>query len=651
MPTIVELDSPLVGGGTAYGCTHMAVWWSLFRRLAAARGYAPGIEQAYGDAANSAGTHLSGTALDLTTADAGLALLAREAGAPAAWPRGAAWGQPYWGDHLHLVIDCPDNTTAAARYQIDAVKAGYDGLGAGGHGGADYIAAPTVWRTVDEGIAWMQGQLSLPVTTSFGVWPGERVGLADAEQIGGTNLYLAAVYDRDGEGMPIVAGEQFVAWAEDALRWRPGDSAVVTWIIRARGAGTLTLTDAVDPTWTPTLPPRLVGSIDVSSLDWVEYQAPAGPGLLEGITSHNPAALGVICTAGTVEIDQVCLQAWPPGGPQGEIVTATLDGQPCYSQRAAVGGTTTISLGRQATVAEAWQHSTEALDGAEKVANGFSLTQVTQLSSVSSVYVFFDADDHWNSYRGEASLQWALLSVRAVRPQPGEATEDNPPGTEGTDWVRRPDRTRWDPDALAVVAGDVTTSWGQGLASVRGDRLDYWGTEAQVPATTDIPAGLVMMLPYIPIPYHRDTTYPYEAHLDGDVILPGGGTPIMELPTRGGGPTEVHYTPPTDQFSVAITSTLDEGYATPIFGDNNGIGVDASFGYYDDVRVDVLPPAFTWAGQITYWRPRWTWQPPSSSAQTSKLRQRQRDDGLGLAPRRWRGASSRQHSNRWKGYR
>jgi hypothetical protein len=62
---------------------------------------------------------------------------------------------------------CPHNNPA--RYQIDALAAGYSGLGSGGRGSRDYGPGPRKLRTWREGIAWANKQLEDEM--SYSDWP------------------------------------------------------------------------------------------------------------------------------------------------------------------------------------------------------------------------------------------------------------------------------------------------------------------------------------------------------------------------------------------------------------------------------------------------------------------------------------------------
>lgn len=640
MPTLVELDTPLTSGQPAYGCTHMAVWWSLFRRLAAQNGYAPRIVQAAGDATDSAGTHLQGTALDLDIADVGLALLAREAGAPAAWPRGAAWGQSYWGDHLHLVIDCPDNTTLSARYQIDAVQAGYDGLGAAGHGGPDYVPAPSAWRTVDQGIAWMQAGTGLPVTTAYGMWCGERVGLADGAQITEGSPWIGPAFARGGGYITLATGDQIMGMCWDTLTW-DGDPVTVSWIIRARGAGTLTITDAVDPDWSDSLPARPCGSIGIAGADWVEYAVPAGPGLLPGILADSSASIGITATSGTVDIDQVCLQAWPPGGPQGGVSVAVIDPVDTGGTNVTLRGSQIGGVTGQANLADAWAAAQAAADALPMVMPAGQAPGFSPPAAVSADYLVEsgrDPETSWTTWWGTTILGWGAVAVSASPP----AGDRTPPGVYGTDWVRRPDLTQWDTGLLSEPVTDPVIEWG--TATVRVEHLTAReGYPAEAGFRVEVGPGVAV------------TTTGYPPVLVGDLTLSGGAA-VAFIPsgTVDSGTDHTFDPPGGSSWLLLVRPMIDDGPHPGPWGDWVGLGVDAALVATDLAHVTYLgaPAVAVYPDGIRYWRPRWTWQPPTiTAAPVTKLRQIQRDDALGRGPARWRRGSSRQGSNRQRGYR
>ena len=133
-------------------CDCLARWLPAYEAELQARGILEGplhIYQLIGGAAASAGTHSTGGAFDLTDLPGDRDVwVARQMGADATWARGAPFIP-----HLHGVLrGCPHN--GPARYQIDAVDDGYNGLGTGGRGGPDDGPRPLMGRTWQQGVAW-----------------------------------------------------------------------------------------------------------------------------------------------------------------------------------------------------------------------------------------------------------------------------------------------------------------------------------------------------------------------------------------------------------------------------------------------------------------------------------------------------------------
>lgn len=123
------------------------------------------IIQARGGAAASAGTHSDGVAVDtriwhLTAAQRRTVVrLLRECGWSATWDR--AWPG---NEHLHAVSDLVNTSgtriATRASYQTVAVRAGFNGLGSGGRGGADDGPRPGTWRNSITGLAYARARIA-----------------------------------------------------------------------------------------------------------------------------------------------------------------------------------------------------------------------------------------------------------------------------------------------------------------------------------------------------------------------------------------------------------------------------------------------------------------------------------------------------------
>lgn len=139
-------------------CDCLVAWLPVYEAELQRRGQLAGdlpIFQLIGNAPASGGVHADGGAFDVSdlTGDADV-WVARQMGADATWARTKAQG---FTPHLHGVLrGCPHNWPA--RYQIDAVDDGFNGLGQNGHGGPDDGPRPLSKRTWREGIAWANEQ-------------------------------------------------------------------------------------------------------------------------------------------------------------------------------------------------------------------------------------------------------------------------------------------------------------------------------------------------------------------------------------------------------------------------------------------------------------------------------------------------------------
>lgn len=143
-------------------CQCLVEWLPVYERLLIHRGVLPAggrltIYQLIGKAAASASTHSKGGAFDISNLPGNLdVVLARQMGADATWHRTRAQG--FSVAHLHGVLTgCIHNKPA--RYQITAVRAGFNGLGWRGRKGKDDGPRPLSGRTWREGIAWAKQQM------------------------------------------------------------------------------------------------------------------------------------------------------------------------------------------------------------------------------------------------------------------------------------------------------------------------------------------------------------------------------------------------------------------------------------------------------------------------------------------------------------
>jgi hypothetical protein len=162
-------------------CPCLATWLPVYEAELQRRGLLTGpikLYQLIGGAAASGGTHVDGGAFDTAfVGDEGVAV-ARQMGADATWHRRLGWDGHGGMEHVHGVLTgCPHN--GPARYQIDAVKAGYNGLGFGGHAARDDGPRPLSGRTWQEGLTWARKQQEDDMPTPRDVWDEPLKAAAD----------------------------------------------------------------------------------------------------------------------------------------------------------------------------------------------------------------------------------------------------------------------------------------------------------------------------------------------------------------------------------------------------------------------------------------------------------------------------------------
>lgn len=158
-------------------CTCLKAWLTAYQNELLRRGIIKrsiDVFQLVGGATASAGTHSTGGAFDIAQTSREAIVVARQMGADATWHR----MPPSFDHHTHGVLrGCPHN--GPARYQLDAVDAGYNGLGDAGRGARDDGPRPLSGRTWKQGIAWASTLKPAIKPTPTG---GFLMALSDKEQ-------------------------------------------------------------------------------------------------------------------------------------------------------------------------------------------------------------------------------------------------------------------------------------------------------------------------------------------------------------------------------------------------------------------------------------------------------------------------------------
>lgn len=160
-----ETTMPTFRGRPA--CTCLVAWLPVYESALRAAGIiheSIDIYQLIGTSSKSAGTHSKGGAYDIAQRSREAIRVARNMGA-AAFDRPPNWDHAGGGAHQHgVLVGCPHNSPA--RYQIDALNAGYNGLGRGGRGGRDTGPRAGLFplKTWQAGIKQSQGDWSTMAT-------------------------------------------------------------------------------------------------------------------------------------------------------------------------------------------------------------------------------------------------------------------------------------------------------------------------------------------------------------------------------------------------------------------------------------------------------------------------------------------------------
>lgn len=167
-------------------CECLAAWYPAFEAELHARGIlAPDrqirIYQLIGGAPQSGGTHIEGGCGDDDQTSRAALNVARKMGADASWIRPKDWDGKGGMAHAHRVLtSCPHN--GPARYQIEAVLDGFNGLGAGGRGGPDNGPRPLWMRSWSDGIKWHKAQVRRRKIGTIVRSLKVRIGLLEAER-------------------------------------------------------------------------------------------------------------------------------------------------------------------------------------------------------------------------------------------------------------------------------------------------------------------------------------------------------------------------------------------------------------------------------------------------------------------------------------
>ena len=148
---------PTLGSTPDVACDCHRAWLPVFKRLCELKGYGQVVVWNCVSSLEASGnTHSGGGAVDWGGIRRDRAMLARQMGASATWPRNWTGNQ-----HTHSVLNgCPHTSTAADHQVTACVIYRRDGLGYLGRQGPDPLPLPTPIRTWQQGIAWARAEIA-----------------------------------------------------------------------------------------------------------------------------------------------------------------------------------------------------------------------------------------------------------------------------------------------------------------------------------------------------------------------------------------------------------------------------------------------------------------------------------------------------------
>lgn len=430
----------------------------------------------------------------------------------------------------------------------------------------------------------------------------------------------------------------------------------VHWVIRARGAGSITAYDDYDTDWTYSLPANSLGtqavSGSVSSGAWHEYTFAAGTAYtIEQLLADDGGVsrFGIEVTGDSVAIDVIQMRVYPVGGVAGYWASRpaedTIDG----------ANVTPVGFGNDigespsseefdfdddggAGQTAAWESMIAAIPSAGSdtefpgtTHTGYGISGCVVESSVASS---LDGSQHVGGFRYSAGYMVAKLVTPLGFVTPNPFVD----GEEGVDFIRRPDRVNNDLKAYFEYPSPSTipsvTGWENDSVNVVGWRIVVDATLEEAWPTGGGEHGVsINVLPFAePPPFAgqpRSVTVPFG--MDGTKVvlndMSDGSTPATDV-------------------SVGVDLPLEPGFVMT-FGNSftfdapplHNIRRDISFAgasivqtatFYLGTADDPLAAVVT----IPTYR---VWNPDGVPPKVSWVQHRQRRDGLGQSARGERG--------------
>lgn len=453
-------------------------------------------------------------------------------------------------------------------------------------------------------------------------FPGESLAVATYGNTTGSALWSADAVSYRAEVSTFTSGdESFVNVPLSPWLLAPGDEAEVSWVVEvAAGSGTFDLSEGAGP----------LGSHAVTAGTLVVPSMLTAADVLAGGT----ATLTIACTAGTVDVQQVKLRVWPPGGALGGLsepyqpdavsISATMRVAPMFYEMPDY--VTGASL---AVVMDAAQVELRGEFDATPIGDPSLLSTSTPVGA--SFYAL--AEEFTASTppaRGSGNIGGGLAYLER-----GAPFVPDPPGDYGIDWIYPPNEVPGDPDGWTYT-GEGVWGWWQPVVTVQLTEDTVGPPQGNFRVGADNVTGFDS-----PTATFGDIT---------DTATLVGGVPADDYT-----PSLDHDVtlPDPDQDGLVRLAFWHDGGKAPVAIGYTGTGAglvwettgNAQAAIYAGRWVDGVfwPLLFSYtAGAYRYWT--------LTPATVTKLRQYHRDDGLGVAPRRAYGGGSRTNTRRAFGY-
>jgi hypothetical protein len=467
-------------------------------------------------------------------------------------------------------------------------------------------------------------------------WVGESVPLDWANAYTGPELALdgAALrfrVRRDLADSPVLeAGDSFIAGFYESNVMLSGDAVEASFVVVCDGAGSIRLSGGTDPDWS--LDDPADASVPMGT------HTVSGPTVVVGdpfptfdvdayLAQVEETIVFVECLSGDVEVNQVKLRLWPPGGPVGDWIDAPgFDVvAPPQARLADVGdafGTVNevpnFLTGSDPAVvfaAAANEMVNDAADADKMQAVGQLDTPTIQASIIAKVVVGEDSDTPGVF---TATSEGGPTGTLVQQPDPIETTriETSSLGSLGEYGVD----VTWPPDEVPGDLGvDIptppTVEWGA-----------YTVTTSELTISPDGSGGNatmhVMAVADDAFVDPSSVTFPAFAGID---VPPLSSSTSLTMP---------------DARTILVSLTHLYLVDAPIYGGTAGawnVGTVAT----------ISAPLVDSTVHIPNYR---YWSPSAVATVRRVLRQLHRDDGQGIAPRRAYGGASRTHTRRAYGY-